>query len=115
MKKWLLLAGAIVAEVSATMALRAVIDQSFWIPLVVIGYVTAFGLLARALRLGFPLGVAYAIWGAVGVALTAVLGAAIFGEVLSIPAVVGLGLIIVGVVLVETGSHHPETPPEEAS
>lgn len=116
MKKWLLLAGAIVAEVTATMALRATVDHAAWIPLVVVGYLTAFLLLGLTLRTGVPIGVAYGIWGASGVALTAVLGAVIFGELLSIAAVAGIGLIIVGVVLVETGSHRPTTPlAEEAA
>ncbi|MFD1861107.1 QacE family quaternary ammonium compound efflux SMR transporter [Aeromicrobium camelliae] len=108
MKKWFLLACAIAAEVVATMALRASIDHSAWIALVVAGYLAAFTVLALALREHLPIGVAYGIWGATGVALTAVLGAAIFGEVLSPPAIAGLVLIIVGVVLVETGSRHGE-------
>ncbi|WP_293785300.1 multidrug efflux SMR transporter [uncultured Aeromicrobium sp.] len=111
MRKWLLLAGAIAAEVAATMALRASIDRTAWIALVVAGYLAAFTLLALALRENLPIGVAYGIWGAAGVALTAVLGAAIFGETLSPPAVAGLGLIIAGVVLVETGSRHRRATP----
>lgn len=110
MTKWLLLAGAIVAEVTGTMALRATVDHAAWIPLVVAGYLTAFVLLGLTLRTGVPIGVAYGIWGAAGVALTAVLGALIFGELLSIAAIAGIGLIIAGVVLVETGAHRPETP-----
>lgn len=111
MKKWILLTFAIAAEVVATMALRASIDHTAWIILVVAGYLTAFTLLALALRENLPIGVAYGIWGATGVALTAVLGAAIFGEVLSAPAIAGLVLIIVGVILVETGSRHREVAP----
>lgn len=51
------------------------------------------------------IGVAYGIWGAVGVALTAVLGAVVFGETLSLTSAVGIGVIIVGVLVVETGGH----------
>ncbi|MBW8482717.1 DMT family transporter [Actinomadura parmotrematis] len=104
MRKWLYLAGAIGTEVTGTMALRATVEHPAWIALTVAGELTAFVLLGLALRERLPLGVAYGIWGAVGVALTAVLGTVLFGEVLSATAVAGIGLIIGGVVLVETGS-----------
>ena len=108
MKKWLLLAGAIIAEVTGTMSLRAGVDHAGWLPVVAVAYVTAFILVGLTLRAGLPIGVVYGIWGACGVALTALLGALIFGESLSAIAIAGIGLIIVGVVLVETGSHRPE-------
>ncbi|HLU30283.1 MAG TPA: SMR family transporter [Acidimicrobiia bacterium] len=104
MKKWLLLGGAIAAEVSGTLALRGAVDDAVWIPVVVAGYLVAFVLLALTLREGMPVGVAYGIWGASGVALTALLAAVIFEELLSFRAVAGIVLIIVGVVLVETGA-----------
>lgn len=104
MKKWVLLGGAIVGEVTGTMALRVAIDHAGWIPMVVTSYVVAFFLLALTLREGLAVGVAYGIWGATGVALTALLAAIIFDEFLSRRAVAGIVLIIVGVVLVETGT-----------
>jgi small multidrug resistance pump len=104
MRTWWVLAGAIASEVSATLALRASVDSRWWVPVVVVGYVAAFALLGLSLRAGMPLGAAYAIWGASGVALTAALGAVIFEELLSPTAVAGIGLVIVGVVLVESGS-----------
>lgn len=113
MNKWLLLAGAILCEVTGTMALRATVDHAAWIPLAVTGYLVSFVFLALTLRFGVPIGVAYGIWGASGVALTALLGATIFDEVLSLPVIIGIGLIIVGVVLVETGSPPAETSPSE--
>jgi len=105
MRPWWLLAGAIVSEVTGTMALRATVDNGAWIPLVLVGYASTFILLGLTLRAGVPLGVAYGIWGASGVALTAVLAYLLFGETLSVAAIIGIGLIILGVVLVETGSH----------
>lgn len=108
MRGWALLSGAIASEVTATMALRAAVDSRAWLPLVVAGYLLAFALLGLVLREGVPIGVAYGIWGAAGVALTAVLGAALFGELLSPTVVAGIALIIVGVVLVESGSHRAE-------
>ncbi len=97
------LGGAIVSEVSATLALRAAVDTPAWYVVTATGYVAAFVLLSKTLGGGMPVGVAYGIWAAAGVALTAVLAVPLFGEDLSGAAVAGLGLIVVGVLLVELG------------
>lgn len=104
MRKWLLLAGAVATEVTGALSLRAAVDHPAWYAVVAVGYVTAFSLLAAVLRHGMPLGVAYGIWGATGVALTAVLSSAIFGEPFTPVMTLGIALIIGGVLLVEVGS-----------
>lgn len=103
MKRWLLLLGAIVAEVLGTMSLRAAIDQPVWIVGVIAGYVVAFTLLGLALGEGIPIGIAYGIWAAGGVALVAILGAAIFAETLSLTAIIGIVTLMAGVYIVQTG------------
>lgn len=105
MRKWALLIAAIAIEVAATLSLRASQDHSAWLIVVVIGYLGAFTLLTMVLRTGMAVGVAYGIWGACGTALTAMLAAMIFGDPFTWPIVVGIGLIIAGVLLVEFGSH----------
>ena len=70
MYKWGLLTAAILSEVSATLALRAALDERAWLALVVAGYVSSFVLLTLILRAGVAVGVAYGIWGAVGTALS---------------------------------------------
>lgn len=104
MRKWALLAGAIIVEVAATLSLRASQDHSAWLLVVVAGYVAAFTFLTLVLRAGMPVGVAYGIWGAVGTAGTAVLAAALFNDPFTWPVVAGIGLIIAGVLLIEFGS-----------
>lgn len=104
MKAWLLLAGAILTEVTGSMALQAAVEHPGWYALTVPAYVVAFGLLGAVLREGMPLGVAYGIWGALGVALTAVLAARLFGHALTGTTVAGIVLVVVGVLLVELGS-----------
>ena len=106
MRNWALLLAAIVSEVTGTLSLRAAQDHAVWLAVVVVGYVTSFFFLSRVLRGGMPVGVAYGIWGALGTAATAVLGAAIFGDPFTAPIVFGIGLIIAGVLLVEFGSRH---------
>ncbi|MDG4668771.1 SMR family transporter [Mycobacterium sp. 236(2023)] len=102
---WILLLLAISSEVAATLSLKGSSTVSALYVVVVLGYLASFVFLALVLRRGMGLGVAYGIWGATGVALTAVLSAVIFGEALTVVMVAGLICIIGGVVLVETGSH----------
>ncbi|MBI3216771.1 MAG: QacE family quaternary ammonium compound efflux SMR transporter [Mycobacterium sp.] len=104
MWKWALLAAAIGTEVSATLSLRAFQDDTAWLAVVIPGYIASFIFLARVLRAGMPIGVAYGIWGACGTALTAVLAALLFGDPFTVAIVIGIGLIIAGVLLVELGS-----------
>lgn len=111
MSRWLLLAAAIIAEVTGTLALRAAIEQPLWTILVVCAYAAAFTLLGLALRTGMPVGVAYGIWGATGVALVAVLAMAIFGEVLGAGDLLGIAVIIAGVALIESGSRPATSQP----
>lgn len=105
MSKWLLLGSAIAVEVAATLSLRASQEHAAWLVVVVAGYVAAFALMAAVLRTGMPVGVAYGIWGAIGTAVTATVAAVLFDEPFTWPVVVGIGLIIAGVLLVEFGSH----------
>lgn len=104
---YLLLAAAILSEVVATLALRvAATSRPVLYVAVVIGYAAAFAMLAASLRHGMPLGVAYGIWTASGVALTAVASRMLFGEALTAKMVGGIALIAVGVLLVEMGGAH---------
>jgi len=73
--------------------------------LVVAGYVLAFTLLGQVLRRGMSLGVAYGIWAASGVALTAILARVIFHEPLTRTMALGILLIAVGVLTVELGAN----------
>jgi small multidrug resistance pump len=103
---WVYLAAAILIEVAATLSLRvAAGGRRKWYAGVVVGYVISFGLLSLALNEGMGLGVAYGIWTAVGVALTAVFSKLLFGEPLTRLMVMGIALIAGGVVLLELG--HP--------
>jgi small multidrug resistance pump len=100
-----MLAVAIVSEVVATLSLRAALDQGVWFVLVAIGYVVAFWLLSAVLAAGMPVGVAYGIWAASGVALTAVLATLVFQDPFTVQIGLGIALVMLGVLLVEAGSH----------
>lgn len=102
---WALLTGAIAAEVVATLSLKAALEVPALFVVVGFGYLMAFALLTLVLRTGMALGVAYGVWAAAGVALTAMLSAAIYGEPLTPLMGIGIGLVIAGVLCVELGSH----------
>ncbi len=104
MRKWLLLSATIVSEVTGSLALSAAQQQPAWYALTIAGYVGSFWLLGLVLRAGMPLGVAYGIWSACGVALTALGGAVLFADPLTRTMLAGMALIVVGVLLVQVGS-----------
>jgi small multidrug resistance pump len=100
---WLALAGAIIVEVFATMSLRASdgFRKKVWIAPVIAGYLVSFWLLWVALALGIPVGIAYGVWSACGVALVAVIARLLFSEPLTWVMVLGIGLIVAGVLTIE--------------
>jgi small multidrug resistance pump len=102
---WALLTGAILLEVTGTLALRmATTGARAWYAVVGVGYVGAFTALALALAEGLALGVAYGTWAAAGVALTAVASRLLLDDPLTPVMGVGIGLIAGGVLLVELGA-----------
>jgi small multidrug resistance pump len=97
---WLFLALAIACEVVATLSLKASagLTRPGWVAAVVVGYLCAFAFLGLSLRT-LPVGLAYAVWAAVGILLVGLAGHALFEERLDAWAVVGMVLIVIGVVL----------------
>jgi len=106
---WLALACAILVEVIATLSLRA--SDGFrkrgWMIPVVLGYLASFYLLWVSLSLGMPVGVAYGVWTACGVALVALIARFLFSEPLTWLMGAGIALIVVGVLTIEmSGAVH---------
>lgn len=95
------LALAILFEVAATTALQA--SDGFTRPLqtaiALIGYAIAFYCLSLTLR-AIPVGIAYAIWSAVGIVLIAAIGWVFYRQMLDAPAIVGMALIVAGVLII---------------
>ncbi|AOJ21647.1 multidrug efflux SMR transporter [Burkholderia orbicola] len=94
------LAIAIVAEVIGTSALRAADGFTRLGPsvLVVAGYGVAFYCLSLTLRT-MPVGIIYAVWSGAGIVLITLVAMLLYRQVPDVPAVIGLGLIIAGVVV----------------
>ncbi|MDA4107632.1 DMT family transporter [Mycolicibacterium holsaticum] len=100
---WVALAGAIVVEVFATLSLRASegLRKRRWIAPVIAGYLVSFYLLWVTLGLGMPVGVAYGVWTACGVALVALLARGLFRDPLTSMMLWGIAFIIAGVLTIE--------------
>lgn len=101
MKHYLFLLIAIVAETVATSMLKSTEEFTRLWPSVgvIVGYVVAFYFLSLALRV-LPVGVAYAIWSSVGIVLVSLVAFLVYKQRLDLPALLGMGLIIAGVVVI---------------
>jgi len=97
---WYLLV-AIITEVIATSALKSAEEfTKFWPSLIVIGgYLVSFYFMMLVLRT-LPVGITYAIWSGVGIVLVAIAGIFLYKQTPDLPAVIGMGLIIVGVIII---------------
>lgn len=115
MKKWMFLVAAIAMEVTGSISLKAAMEHPALYAVVTVGYTGSFICLFMALRNGMNLGVGYGIWGATGVAATAVLSLLIFRE--PITPLMGLGIVVVmaGVLLIELGSQAAQKKAEVSS
>src|SRR5437868_13479207 len=101
MTTYIYLLTAVVFETIGTSALQA--SEQFTRPrplMITIGcYAATFYFLSMALR-GMPVGVAYALWSGLGIVLIALIGLVWFGQKLDTAALVGLGLILSGVAVI---------------
>ena len=99
------LAIAIIAETFGTSFLK--LSEGFtrlWPSLgVAVGYAVSFYFLSLALR-EIPTGIAYAIWSAVGIVLITAIGWVFFKQRLDAPALIGIGLIVAGVLVMNIWS-----------
>ena len=100
MRGSLLLSGAILTEVIATLALKYTQGFTVLFPslVVIIGYLTAFYLLSLTLNY-MALSIAYAIWSGGGTAATVVIGIVLFDDAFTLTIGLGITFIIIGVIL----------------
>lgn len=110
MPPFLILTLAILAETIGTTALQASQQFTRLVPsvVVVLAYAVAFYFLALSLRT-IPVGIAYAIWSGLGIVFIAIIGFAVFGQKLDLAGVLGIGLILAGILVIQLlsdSSHH---------
>lgn len=102
MNAYAYLAIAICAEVIATASMKAVKGLSTPLPLalMICGYAVAFWMLTLVVR-SIPVGIAYAIWSGLGIVLISIAALVIYDQKLDVPAMLGMGLIVAGVVVIQ--------------
>lgn len=100
---YLALAGAIICEVAGSSFLMRSAQFTKLLPTAIMAafYVLSFYLLSIALK-SIPLGIAYAIWGGLGIVLTAIISVVVFKQTLDSWAIVGIAMIVGGVVILNT-------------
>jgi small multidrug resistance pump len=96
---------AIIAEVTATSALKASEEFTKLYPslIVVVGYGVAFYFMTLVLRV-IPIGITYAIWSGLGIVLVTIVGIFLYKQIPDFPAIIGMGLIVSGVVVINVFS-----------
>ncbi len=99
--KWVYLLIAVSGEVVATAALKA--SQGFTVlapsAIVVAGYGIAFYFLSLTLN-QIPVGISYALWSGIGIVLISIIGWLFLDQRLDVPALLGIGLIVAGVAVI---------------
>lgn len=100
--KWMYLFIAILAEVVGTSALKAAEGFTKWLPslIVIVGYGVAFYFLSVSLK-SIPMGIGYAIWSGVGIVLISLIGYLVYKQSLDLPAIIGIALILIGVLVIQ--------------
>jgi small multidrug resistance pump len=99
--KWVYLLIAVFGEVIATAALKASEGFTVLAPsaVVVAGYGVAFYFLSLTLN-QIPLGISYALWSGIGIVLISIIGWFFLDQRLDVPAMLGIGLIVAGVAVI---------------
>ncbi|WBV57899.1 SMR family transporter [Chryseobacterium daecheongense] len=100
-RSYLFLILAIVFEIIATTFLKKSEEFSKLIPSIVTiaGYSVAFYFLSLTLR-HVPIGITYAIWSGVGIICITIIGMVAFKQVPDLPAIIGIALIVIGVIVI---------------
>jgi len=105
MAKWTFLTMAILSEIVATSSLKSTEGFTNLIPsvIVLVGYSAAFYFLSLTLN-EIPVGIAYAIWSGVGIVGIAIVAMIFHEQNLDAGAMIGMGLIILGIIVMRTYS-----------
>ncbi len=101
MKDYVFLAIAIICETIGTSFLKKTEQFSKPIPtlIFIVAMAASFYMLSYALK-SIPIGVAYAIWSAAGIVLISLVGYFAYKQTLDLPAILGIGFIVIGVVII---------------
>lgn len=111
---WILLALAIIAEITGTLSMKwaSVSDGNTGFILMLVMITLSYIFLSFAVK-KIALGVAYALWEGIGILLITLFSVMIFDETLSTMKIAGLTTLVVGIVLIKSGTRKPTKQQKE--
>lgn len=111
---WILLALAILAEITGTLSMKwaSVSDGNTGFILMLVMISLSYIFLSFAVK-KIALGVAYALWEGIGILLITLFSVLLFDETLSTMKIAGLTTLVVGIVLIKSGTRKPTKPQKE--
>jgi small multidrug resistance pump len=100
---YILLALAIVLEITGTSFVKDTAGFTKWIPSIICLGTICFSYYLMSHVVSFiPVGITYATWSGLGIAAITIIGIFKYNQIPNIPTIIGLVLIIIGVVIVNT-------------
>ena len=100
---YVFLALAIVLEITGTSVVKDTEGFTRWVPSIICLATICLSYYFMSHVVGFiPLGITYATWSGLGIAAITIIGIFKYNQVPNIPTIIGLTLIVVGVIIVNT-------------
>ena len=97
------LALAIALEITGTSFVKDTEGFTRWVPSIICLTTICFSYYLMSHVVGFiPVGITYATWSGLGIAAITIIGVFKYNQIPNIPTIIGLVLIIVGVIIVNT-------------
>jgi Membrane transporters of cations and cationic drugs len=111
---WILLALAIVAEITGTLSMKwaSISDDNTGFILMLVMISLSYIFLSFAVK-KIALGVAYALWEGIGILLITLFSVMLFDEALSAMKIAGLATLVIGIVLIKSGTRKPTKQQKE--
>lgn len=105
---WILLALAIATEITGTLSMKwaSVSDGNTGFILMLVMITLSYILLSFAVK-KIALGVAYALWEGIGILFITLFSVLLFDEALSAMKIAGLATLVLGIVLIKSGTRKP--------
>ena len=100
---YIFLAFAIILEITGTSFVKDTEGFTRWVPsiLCLVTICVSYYLMSHVVTF-IPVGITYATWSGLGIAAITIIGVFKYNQIPNIPTIIGLTLIIVGVVIVNT-------------
>ena len=100
---YIFLGFAIVFEITGTSIVKDTAGFTRWLPSIICLITICFSYYLMSHVVGFiPVGITYATWSGLGIAAITIIGVFKYNQIPNIPTIIGLTLIIVGVVIINT-------------